>query len=280
MENENALHVMLHPESVKLAEEVGLLREELIRLLQEREDLVSVVIPNLEAVYYMAIGRYQYDLFRLECGVRRIKRKIEIVQTALNRKEKVEMDQVEKKLDLEQAAWTTLIDEMAHKLELAKQLISAEKLSDEARKEIRRFYYELAKKVHPDIHHEQSERLNSLWLQIATAYKNGNLEGMKALALVLEDDETDLETSNGNDLKDQRERLKKQLEQQALGLATLQQAFPYTIREQLGDPDWVDAQVAEIIKKQDLQAERMKQLLLVLDSVAEESENGEQPSCN
>ena len=47
--------VQLHPQKAKLAEEVGLIRDQLAHLLQEREELVSVVMPSLEALYYVLI---------------------------------------------------------------------------------------------------------------------------------------------------------------------------------------------------------------------------------
>lgn len=259
--------LQIHPEAAKLAEEVRLLRDQLARLLQEREDLVSTVIPNLEAHYYVIIGKHQYDLFCLECEVRRIKRKIEMIQASLNRMEQVDMDLIEKTLDGEQTAWTKLIDDMARKLELAKLWASAERLSDDEQKELKKLYYELAKKVHPDIHQDQSERLNSIWLQIVSAYQSGNLEGMKALALLLENDSANAEPLTADVLEDQHARLKKQLDQLAQVLASLQQSFPCTIKDQINDQGWIDAQVAEILEKQVLQSQQKEQLLIILAGI-------------
>ena len=254
----------IHPESAQLAEEVRLLRDQLARLLQEREDLVSTVIPNLEAHYYVIIGKHQYDLFCIECEVRRIKRKIEMIQVSLNRMERVDMDLIEKTLDGEQTAWKKLIDDMARKLELAKLWTSAERLSDDEQKELKKLYYELAKKAHPDIHQDQSERLNSIWLQIVSAYQSGSLEGMKALALLLEDDSGNAEPPAADVLEDQHTRLKDQLDQLAQVLSSLQQSFPCTIKDQINDQNWIDARVAEILEKQTMQSQQKEQLLIIL----------------
>ena len=261
---DNKTELQVHPEAARLAEEVWLLRDQLARLLQEREDLISTVIPNLEAHYYAIIGTYQYDLFCLECEVRRIKRKIEMIQVSLNRMEPVDMELIEKTLNDEQAAWTKLIDDMAHKLEMARLWISAERLSDDEQKELKKLYYELAKKAHPDIHQDQSERLNSIWLQIVSAYQSGNLEGMKALALLLENDSDNAEPLTTGVLEDRHTRLKKQLDQLAQVLASLQQSFPCTIKDQINDQGWIDTQVAEIRGKQTLQSQQKEQLLILL----------------
>lgn len=261
---DNEMKLQINPEAARLTEEVRLLRDQLARLLQEREDLISTVIPNLEAHYYVIIGKYQYDLFCLECEVRRIKRKIEMMQASLNRMERVDMDLIEKTLDNEQVAWTKLIDDMAHKLEMAKQWTSSEHLSDEEHKELKKLYYELAKKAHPDIHHDQSGRMNSIWLQIVSAYQNGNLEGMKALALLLEDDTGETELLTADALEDKHARLKKQLDQLSQVLSSLQQSFPCTIKDQINDQDWIDAQVTEILGKQALLSQQKEQLFIIL----------------
>lgn len=259
--------LQIHPEKAKLAEEVGLLRDRLAHLLQEREELVSVVIPSLEALYYVFIGKYQYDCFYLECEVRRIKRKIEMIQGALNRMEPVDLVQIEVSLDIEQLSWKKLIDDMAEKLELAKEWAEAEALSVQAEKELKKLYYELAKKAHPDIHQNQSEHLNSIWLQIVSAYKSGNLEGMKALALLLENETEDLYALSTDILEAKREQLKKQMDQLAQVVTSLRQTFPYTIEDQIKDPNWVNAQVSEFLEKQKALSQQQGQLLVMLASL-------------
>ena len=164
--------------------------------------------------------------------------------------EPVDLVQIEASLDIEQASWKKLIDDMAVKLALAKEWAEAEALSVQAEKELKKLYYELAKKAHPDIHQNQSERLNSIWLQIVSAYKSGNLEGMKALALLLEDDTEDLNALSTDILESKREQLKKQMDQLAQVVTSLQQTFPYTIKDQVEDSNWVNAQVSEFLEKQ------------------------------
>ncbi len=268
----------IHPEAARLLEEIRLLRDQLARMLQKREDLISTIIPNLEALYYVAVGSYQYDLFCLECEVRRIRRTIELIQAALNRMEQVDMARIEATLEGEQAAWTKLIDDMARKLELAKQWTMAETLTDAEQKELKKLYYELAKKAHPDIHQDQSEELNNIWLQVVSAYQAGNLEGMKALALLLDDESEALEPPAADELAGKHDRLKKQVEQLAQTLAALQQSFPCSIRDSIDDQEWIAAQVAEIQGKYDLQTEQKEQLLVILAGMITGLEHGKHSS--
>ena len=48
-----------HPETVRLTEDIRLLRDELTRQLLEREHLIVTVIPNLEAEYQVKVGGRQ-----------------------------------------------------------------------------------------------------------------------------------------------------------------------------------------------------------------------------
>jgi hypothetical protein len=48
----------IHPDTAMLIKEVRLLRDQLARLLQEREHMTSTIIPNLEALYNVTVGKH------------------------------------------------------------------------------------------------------------------------------------------------------------------------------------------------------------------------------
>ena len=51
--------IQLHPETQRLADENSLLREELVRLLTDLDDLAQIVKPNLLAFYQTKIGLWE-----------------------------------------------------------------------------------------------------------------------------------------------------------------------------------------------------------------------------
>ena len=257
-------NIEIHPDTARLLEEVRLLRDQLVRQLQEREDMLSTVIPNLEARYYSILGKQQYDLLCLECEVRRIKRKIEMIQTAFNRSEPVDLKMMDRTLDNEMLDWNRQINEMARKLEYAGLLEYGEKMSVTEQKELQQLYFILAKKIHPDLNPNQSERLTNIWLQITAAYQSGNLEGLKALALLLEDDTTGSKAPVADVLVEQRSSLKKHLEQLAGVIASLLQTFPCSISDRMKDQNWIDSQLAELTEKHIACEQQRDQLNIVL----------------
>lgn len=78
-------NIKIHPSIVKLKEKIEVLKEEVSILFSQREILLKTVGPNLEAMYNVKIGKKEYELFCLECSIKRLKRKIEILQAASNR---------------------------------------------------------------------------------------------------------------------------------------------------------------------------------------------------
>lgn len=269
--------VQLHADSAKLVEEVRLLRNQLARQLQELDDLRLTVIPNLESRYYMCIGREQFELLAVEVQVRRLKRKIEMIQMAFNRCEPVSVEAVDRQLDKELADWNRQVDELARKLEAAKVVASAERLTVEDQKELRRLYYELAKKAHPDLNPDQSERLTQIWLQISTAYQNGSLDGLRALALLLEDDADDTGLSPESLLTDRRDSLKHQLESVSAATAALLEAFPCSLMDCLEDDEWVHSQQANIKERYAACEQQRDQLGLILAGIISGLVYDEQP---
>src|SRR5690625_5862082 len=73
------------PENDALHRECALLHEELARLLVERTTLLELTGPALEARYRLELGALQLTVLEAECGVRRLRRKLELLRAALNR---------------------------------------------------------------------------------------------------------------------------------------------------------------------------------------------------
>ena len=65
-----------------------LLKEELSKLILERDNLINVIIPNIEAEQQLKIGELEYVKFQLTVEINRMKRAIELIQAKLNRNRK------------------------------------------------------------------------------------------------------------------------------------------------------------------------------------------------
>ena len=77
----------LSPEIIKLQKEVSSLEKELGKVILEQDEMINAVKPNLEAEYQKTIGYKELECMENEIASRRLKRQIELLQTAINRQE-------------------------------------------------------------------------------------------------------------------------------------------------------------------------------------------------
>ena len=80
------------------------LSSELAKLISERDILENTVKKNLEALYPAKIGN-EFTLFKTECEIARLKRKIKLFQKKINHGEKFNILEIENQLNEEYKKW-------------------------------------------------------------------------------------------------------------------------------------------------------------------------------
>ena len=235
----NTEKLELHPEVLRLRDENSLLREEVVHLLTEAHDLVHTIKPNLLAIYQTRIGIWELKQFRMQCEAARLKRKVEMIQASLNQGHWPDLAAVEVQLEGEFRAWE-------HKLRLeSERIVAAEArlrhlLPPEEDRELKKLYYVIVKKLHPDLNPDPTEDRQRLWLRVQEAYESGNLDELRALALLADRTAPRITTPGSLErltkeqrtLEDQIQRLLKEIE-------AIESRPPLTMRSELMDDDWV-----------------------------------------
>src|SRR5437764_14033839 len=112
-------YVATHPEAVALRAGNEAMREELAKLITDRDYLTTTVLPAIEAEYNLKIGGLEYEAFTLESRVRRARRRLELAQSYINHNERVLSANIESALDDEFSQWQAKIEEMRRSLEEA-----------------------------------------------------------------------------------------------------------------------------------------------------------------
>ncbi|MDR0922320.1 MAG: hypothetical protein LBM95_08060 [Lactobacillales bacterium] len=80
------------------------LERQLIRfseLFQEHDFLVHHVLPKLEERYLATIGIYAYKVNEVQLKIMKIRRKIQLIQAAINRMESVDLKKIDEIVDFE-----------------------------------------------------------------------------------------------------------------------------------------------------------------------------------
>ncbi len=252
---ERQLH--LSKEFIELQEQLQKLRTELIKLIADRDHLLNVVKPNLEARYYAVIGKEQYRLFLLRNDVLRLRRKIELIRASLNRGEEPDPELIEEQLDKELQQWIEELQDLARKIEWAEYRSRLPRLSVEEARELRRLFRELVRKLHPDLNEELPENHKYLWERVLSAYRNGDLEELQTLSLLVSERKEDLppEPSTMEQLAADIKKMGQKIEKVLEDLAKIQEQFPFSLRDKLDDAQWV----AEQQKDLERQIEEMEQ---------------------
>ena len=251
---------ILHPEIQELRDEITLLRDDLADLLTESHSLVHIVKPNLLALYQTKIGAWELELLRTQVSVMRLKRKLELAQASMNRGGTPDWAAIEDQLQSEFLTWKKRMQEAVEALRAAE---TRTYLPPEEDREMKKLYYAMVKKLHPDLNPELTEEQHRLWCRVQDAYENGDLETLKALAQSSHDLIDSPPAKSLEVLRSERAALCRHIAETLKRIKSLEGQPPFTMKAQLNDAAWVEARRAELETKI-VEAKKQEELFLTL----------------
>ena len=224
-------------------------RAQIADVLMEIDKLTLQVKRQIEVDYAVKVGCYENELLQAQIAARRAKRRLELAQARCNRVEALDEDALEQGLDQEFEEWEAQlaqqVDDYLAKLEWRTR---ARELMPHEVRELRELHRELVKRLHPDLHPQQSEDEERLFQIMQGAYKNGDLETLRSLqaatAYLAQPDEDGGETADA--LYAEYELLCAQLRVTQERLEAIKGMPPFTLLDQLNDPEWVCERVEEL----------------------------------
>ena len=176
---------------------------------------------------------------------------------------------IEELLDEEFAEFQRQLDEQINKMNRAIDHSQGRPLTDEETKEIKKLYRSIVKALHPDLHPEVTPAQIQLFQNAVQAYENGDLGNLRIISemaadpVVPEHGENELSI-----LAKDKERLTKTLELIREQIANIKSEYPYTMKEQVNDPEQVaekrtelEKMIAELKEAHDLYAAKLKEML-------------------
>ena len=233
----------------ELQQKFEILKEEYVKLINDKDVLLNWGKPQLEALYTVRVGRFQIERLQAQLRIKALKRKIEMVQSAINRQVKVDINDIELQVaaELAQAEQKIMIE--TAKLESAKNLLSNLE-SPERSAELRKLYYKFAKSLHPDVNDSLTPEQQELWHIIKSAYESGDLEKLKALQIVYEKElkqaSQALQQLTPAELELKMVVLKEGIKVLHSQVADIRSAFPFNMEDKIKDDQWVEEEVQKI----------------------------------
>lgn len=247
------MDIITHPDFETLKKYCELLRERLLRLILEKDELVNTIIPNIEAEYQLLIGYRTYEKFCLETEINKSKRTIDIIQTAINHGDPVTRTSVGKRLEMEFREWEERLKEHLKKIEAAR-VIEGSRLSLRESRRICELYRKLVKKLHPDVNPELYTRNRNLWGQVQEAYGRGDTGSLKALWMIARDlgqqgQEEAGVPSTMELLRQKEDGFKRGIQALKSIIVDITSGPPYILKDKLTDRSWVEDQQVNLEKE-------------------------------
>ncbi len=217
------------------------LKKEFSDLFALKQDMLSQEQPFLTALYLQKIGQRKYESYCLSVELAKLKHRLALLQSFVNRNEKPDLKLVDKEIEVQFADYQQRIEAEAQRLAAAKEFLKSPFLSPEESKKMRDIYYIIVKRLHPDINPNLSERMKDLFVKAQTAYDINDLSALQQILLLLNDDNSGIEIALptlNETIKHTEENIKILKHQ----IELLNSEFPFIYREKLKDEDWISAE--------------------------------------
>lgn len=205
--------------------------------------------PYLEARYLRTIGKLEQKVFGLYVISEGIKKEIELSKQYVGKGEKPDKTEIAKALALSLKGYRDKLVEMAAKQEEAATYLAAPWLSEEQDRDLQRLYRQAVKAVQPAVRFSDTEAIRSLWKQVVQAYQRGDLERLRELTVLADQESLTAAQPEAGDAAALERRIAKidgRIEAYKEKLAALANAYPFTMEELLHSEALQDRKTGEL----------------------------------
>jgi len=147
----------------------------LLGLYEKRDHLLYVEAPPLRKKYMALIGSAEEEVLQAELEAAMMRRKLELVQTAINRRETIDIEAVNKQLESEK-------QERLAELEKADLTLNElPQLSEQEERNMQRQYREITRLFHPALNTNLTDTEKELYEKAVEAYKMQDADAMSMI---------------------------------------------------------------------------------------------------
>lgn len=162
-----------HSYSKWLEKEVIAIKYALLVALEKRDQLLYIEAPALRESYMQKIGIYEEQVLKAELELTLVEKKKQLIQTALNRREPIDLEAIEKQLEEERKQQLENLNEN-YKKDYVKS-----NLTEDERNELQKLYKEIVQDFHPEVHKELTDFQKKLYERAVVSYQKQQLEELR-----------------------------------------------------------------------------------------------------
>ncbi len=242
--NQNTLAVT--PENEELKRKLERLAVEFLDLFTRHKGMVEDESVILNALYLEKLGRFQLELLQKKTEAARLKMKMQFIQAAINRDERPDLQAIEYSVDKKFQEYYAEIEAQAAALDQAKEVLS-HLVSKEDTLKLKELFRVLCKRLHPDLHPDQTEDEKELFIKVKSAYDLQKIAELQHILLYLnESKKEDSLPFSGDEKRERISRLESNIKALNAKIAQLQQTFPFNVKELIVDEKYIAQKQGEL----------------------------------
>jgi hypothetical protein len=233
-------------ESKALTIQLEKLHLEFIDLFTSHKYMVENESDILTSLCLEKIGHLQLELLEKRTSASRLNMKVKLIQAALNRNEKPDLNAIEKILQGRLTVYYAEIEAQSAAIMQAGKLLS-HLISTEDSQKLKEVFRVLCKRLHPDLNPHQTEQEKDLFVKMKAAYDLYNLKELQKILLYL--DESRIEQLSVIPEIEKIERihsLKISIELLKDKIDCLKTSFPFNMKELIFDKEYISKKQVEI----------------------------------
>ena len=167
-----------------LLKEIASSRMALISMYENRDHILYVEAPALRKKYMSIFGEEENAVLQSELETSLLRRKIELIQTAINRREPIDLEKIDEQINNEKNQRLSELEQND------KTLNELPQLSEQQAHTLKRLYHDITSKFHPAVHTDLTEAQRDLFQKAVEAFKMQDVDAMRIIhdSLFMNDD--------------------------------------------------------------------------------------------
>lgn len=272
----------------ELRTQIKLIKNDIIILLQELDELKLHEEPALRTRYFSLFGKFVSMIEEKDILIAELRYRISLYQAAINSKKPIVQEEVDELVsDKYNSYYEQLNRKMGKEQEQAEAFQKREEEKQKYQEEfeksgnsfkatLKEIYRKLVKLLHPDMNSDDNDRTRRYWDLVQEAYKNNDLDKLQQLLSEVQLNRVVAEVDEVNE-KEQLTNLLSQLIQKKAVLLSeknmLLSSFPFTERELLLDSTRIQQKCSEFKKFLEEQDQTIQELQIELNDLINSNQN-------